>query len=189
MQALFCKCLQFFVEIIMSMEMNRDSNCYRVYLEPISFSEHSVALYKKWFNDPKIQKQMGYIGDSFDDSDVQRWKESQIKDKNRIEMNIVIRETKMIIGMCSVVVDENKKEGEIELLIGEASYRNHGVGTEALCLLMDHCFIKLGLTDLSISVLNNNTPAIKCYKKVGFLKDKSLSCNNNGILKMKNHLI
>ncbi len=54
------------------------------------------------------------------------------------------------------------------IFIGEADYRGRGYGAEALRLLLDYAFNLLNLQSVMLGVLEFNTPALRCYEKVGF---------------------
>ncbi len=54
------------------------------------------------------------------------------------------------------------------ILIGEPDYRGRGYGAEALRLLLDYAFNLLNLQSVMLGVLEFNTPALRCYEKVGF---------------------
>lgn len=138
----------------------------------------AVALYKFWFSDSEVRKQMGYIGDTLDGIDIKRWKDSL--NNKHIMLNIVRIETQCIIGMCSVSIISENNEGEIEMLIGEKEFCNKGFGTEALKLLIDLCNKELNLKKLKLRVLADNLSAIKCYEKVGFITHKSNEEVNDG---------
>lgn len=139
----------------------------RIQLMQFSFTPEAVSLYKLWFSDPQVRKQMGYIGDTIEDIDIKRWEDSL--NKKFIMLNIVLIETQRIIGICSVSIISENNAGEIEMLIGEKGFRNKGFGTEALKLLVCLCDKELNLKKIKLRVLADNFSAIKCYKKVGFI--------------------
>lgn len=53
-------------------------------------------------------------------------------------------------------------------VIVDSSARGKGYGTEMLRLGLKYAFEILGAEKVTIGVFENNTPAYKCYKKVGF---------------------
>ena len=56
----------------------------------------------------------------------------------------------------------------IDIFIGEVEYRNRGIGTEALRLLMKALFEDYHADILMIDPKVHNTRAIRCYHKCGF---------------------
>jgi RimJ/RimL family protein N-acetyltransferase len=59
----------------------------------------------------------------------------------------------------------------LALGIGEASYRGKGYGSEAIGLLLDFAFDELGVYRVSLRVMAYNTPAIRTYEKLGFVRE------------------
>lgn len=69
--------------------------------------------------------------------------------------------------------DINYKDGkgEFGIFIGEDNYLSRGIGAEATKLIIQYGFKELGLHKIFLRVLSNNTRAIKCYEKVGFIQE------------------
>lgn len=65
----------------------------------------------------------------------------------------------------------NRSARVARLLLGRGEHRGHGVGAAALRLLLQVCFGELDLNRVSLGVFDFNTPAIRCYEKVGFRKE------------------
>lgn len=83
--------------------------------------------------------------------------------------------TKLHIGICGLHnIFWQHRRAELGIYIGVAGYRGQGYGTEALHLLVRHAFDDLGLQRLSLRVLADNTRAVCCYEKVGFVVEGRL---------------
>ena len=65
-------------------------------------------------------------------------------------------------------VEESDVVYGIDIFIGEVEYRNRGIGTEALRLLMKALFENYHADVLMIDPKVHNTRAIRCYHKCGF---------------------
>ena len=63
----------------------------------------------------------------------------------------------------------------IDLFIGETEYRNQGIGSKLLLLLLTYLFEELKAAKAVIDPQIGNTRAIRCYEKCGFRKIKRLS--------------
>ena len=50
------------------------------------------------------------------------------------------------------------------------AYRGKGLGVEVLEAAADYCRVRLGLHQLSASVAEQNTVALRCYEKAGFTR-------------------
>ncbi|KAH9080666.1 acyl-CoA N-acyltransferase [Lactarius deliciosus] len=53
----------------------------------------------------------------------------------------------------------------------KAEYRGRGFGTELMHWLITHGFREFGLNRISLTVLEDNTPALKMYKRIGFIDE------------------
>lgn len=156
----------------MTFQITKDEKS-TVILSPFSFSTESRKIYKKWFSNPQNQRMMGYKGNTFDDTDIDRWKESIRNDISQIMYNIVLMPKELLIGMCSITILSDAITAELELLIGEKEYRSMGLGTIALRLLLDKCFDYLDLKKVIVKVYADNIVAISCYKKTGFFQTRN----------------
>ncbi len=66
------------------------------------------------------------------------------------------------------LVEDNQKAMAIDLFIGEDDYRDKGIGTKTIKILIDTLFNKYKVDLILIDPKTNNGRAIKCYKKCGF---------------------
>ncbi len=62
----------------------------------------------------------------------------------------------------------------IDLFIGEPSYWNRGVGTKILTMAVNYIFEVLLASKIVIDPHINNSRAIRCYEKAGFVKVRVL---------------
>lgn len=61
-------------------------------------------------------------------------------------------------------------EAEVRICIGDRTLWNHGYGTEAMSLLLQHAFSDLGLRLVYLRVWQTNLRAVRSYQKIGFRK-------------------
>jgi RimJ/RimL family protein N-acetyltransferase len=77
-----------------------------------------------------------------------------------------------LIGYCRLTwVQLNHRHAWLAIGIGEADNRGKGYGTDAMRVLSGYAFRELDLHRLSLSVFSYNLPAIRCYEKVGFVRE------------------
>jgi RimJ/RimL family protein N-acetyltransferase len=86
---------------------------------------------------------------------------------------IVETERNQCIGMIELgKIDRINKSGRVRrFLIGEQDLRGKGNGQLALQKIISIGFEKLGLHRISLGVFDFNQSAIRCYEKVGFVKE------------------
>ncbi|XP_008102688.1 alpha/beta-tubulin-N-acetyltransferase 9 isoform X2 [Anolis carolinensis] len=70
---------------------------------------------------------------------------------------------------------ENRKVGEIEIMIAEPSCRGRGFGKEATLIMMSYGMIHLGLTIFEAKIGLENKASIGMFKKINF---KEVGVNN-----------
>lgn len=81
----------------------------------------------------------------------------------------VLHENDKFAGFISYEMDNQTKEGSIELLAINSDFRGKGYGKN----LLTHSLEELGnknINSIDICVLKNNIPALTLYKKTGFNK-------------------
>ena len=79
-------------------------------------------------------------------------------------------------------IDNDKKEAEYGIFIGEESARGHGVGTKSARLILEYGFDKMGLEKVILRVHKDNYGAIKSYEKAGFKTiDRTEIVNIDGV--------
>ena len=65
-------------------------------------------------------------------------------------------------------IDLRSRSAECFIEIGESSARGHGVGTQAMRLLIEYAFRNLHLAEVRLGVFEFNTRAIQMYRQLGF---------------------
>lgn len=63
------------------------------------------------------------------------------------------------------------RSAEIGMVIGEAADRGRGLGTEAMALVMSHCWRDLALERLSLFVYGDNARALGAWRRAGFVQE------------------
>ncbi|MFX1507908.1 MAG: GNAT family N-acetyltransferase [Promethearchaeota archaeon] len=95
------------------------------------------------------------------------WNERKQGEKYHFAI-ITKKEGKHIGNIRLKILNEVSRRADIGLGIFNPKYRNKGLGTEALELIIDFGFKTLNLLSLELRVFSNNHRAIAVYKKLGF---------------------
>ncbi|MBQ3013617.1 MAG: GNAT family N-acetyltransferase [Clostridia bacterium] len=69
-------------------------------------------------------------------------------------------------------IDYLTKTAEFGIFIGESFARGRGYAAPVTEMIVDYGFDKLCLEKITLSVFADNLPAIKAYKKAGFVEEK-----------------
>ncbi|GAB4083448.1 hypothetical protein GCM10028784_00780 [Myceligenerans cantabricum] len=72
------------------------------------------------------------------------------------------------VGMASVLIDDRYRTAEFFIYIGEPAERGRGTGTAATIMVLDWAFHLAALRCVHLSVIAQNTGAIRAYEKAGF---------------------
>lgn len=159
----------------------RDNEISIRYLEK---NDKDIKCLYDWLNNEKVFE---YYGDSNEKSldFVKQKYENKIEDK--IMFPCIIEFDKKNIGyiqfyyansenydlsqeLFEKLADKNDRVFAIDVFIGEDDYRNRGIGTRAIKLLINTLFEKYDADIILIDPKTNNGRAISCYKKCGFIK-------------------
>lgn len=81
----------------------------------------------------------------------------------------VLHENDKFAGFVSYKLENQKKEGSIELLAIDSDFRGKGYGKNLLVHSLEELDNK-NINSIDICVLKNNIPALNLYKKIGFNK-------------------
>jgi len=87
------------------------------------------------------------------------------------------------IGFCGLSgISEVNKCAEYFILIGDSTYWNRGIGTEAGRFVLDYGFSILGLNRIWLTVSELNIGAVRSYRKIGFVEEGVMreACCRNG---------
>ena len=90
-------------------------------------------------------------------------------DPNVPSFVIARRDNEEYLGQIDLGVNWLYRRGEMGIVIGQAEDRCKGYGREAIRLLLHYAFRTLGLNRVSLTVLNSNEPARRCYLSCGFI--------------------
>jgi len=129
-----------------------------------------LSKFVKWLNDPDITEFLTIIPPLTYEQE-QKWYEEMCSDDTKINFSIDLNETDELIGMCGFNINRIYKCAHLGIIIGEKKYWNKGYGTECLKLLINHIFSNYEFERIELDVFEYNLMAIRCYEKVGFVKE------------------
>lgn len=108
--------------------------------------------------------------------DHEAWVESMLTRRTDLVI-FVIEETESnkAIGTCQLLnIHWRQRSAELQIRIGDESFRSKGHGTEAVKLLCRFGFADLNLHRIYLHVFETNSRAIRAYEKSGFVREGSL---------------
>ena len=85
---------------------------------------------------------------------------------------IADKETQAYLGQADLMdIDWIDRCATVGIVIGRAEKRGVGIGEQALTLLLEHAFLRLGLHRVQLDVYAGNERGIACYQKAGFVQE------------------
>lgn len=137
----------------------------KCYLSPISLDD--VERYTEWVNDMEIGQFMLFTS-SVLDMEKEKRSLQNLMDKD-VVFAIIEKDTNKCIGNCGLhQINNVHRHATFGIFIGEKTFWNQGVGTEAATLILDFAFNILNLNSVNMDVMSYNKRAIRSYEKVGF---------------------
>ena len=119
-------------------------------------------------NDPETSELTGTTK-TFSIDELELWLSSRPKQTDRCDWAILDQESGEFLGEVVLnELDAEKSSMNLRIALANSRYFGHGIGTEAINLVLAFAFDRLGLARVTLSVLTTNGRAHRCYEKVGF---------------------
>ena len=148
--------------------MKKNLNNFRVYLRNIKRSDIDNG-WLKWINDSEALDNL-FATFPLHEEDLKNYLRLQ-KLPHSVMFAICLKDNNEYIGNARLGnIDWINKCSTYGRLIGEKKYKNKGLGSEALVLLLKYGFKTLGLNRIASSALITNKISIKSNIKIGMKK-------------------
>ncbi|WP_413381736.1 GNAT family N-acetyltransferase [Alkalihalobacillus sp. 1P02AB] len=93
----------------------------------------------------------------------------------RVDFAICLKDDEQMIGDLAIVdIDKDNYSAAFRIALHHPDFKNKGLGTEGVQLLMQYAFEELKLNRLQLEVFSHNKAAIKSYLKAGFKLEGTL---------------
>lgn len=136
-----------------------------------AFEKEDYIKYNQWINDPETNYWRGnYPPQSLSKSqdDLNEF----LNDSKNLTLAIISNNTNQFIGLIGLrSICYRSRRCEIWIYIGDKTYWNQGYGSNSLKALIDYAFNELNLHRIWLECDANYDSAIRCYLKVGFVKE------------------
>ena len=135
----------------------------------IKLTEKLVQDYLDMVNDIEVQKFISHNRKTYELDWELEWIKSKLEE-NAIIFSMVEKETNEFIGNIEIMEIKNNV-GEMGIAITPKKQDKH-YGQEAIKRFIEYVLNYLSLDGLELNVYNFNPRGIRCYEKVGFIKDE-----------------
>jgi RimJ/RimL family protein N-acetyltransferase len=133
-----------------------------------------IDAFLRWINDPEVTENLMLVS-PMSRVEEERWYENMINQPPSEHVLVIeIKDEEksagwIAIGTCQFTsIDWRNRSGEVGIMIGEKSFWDHGYGTEAMGVLLEHGFNTLNLHRVWLQVYAKNQRGIRAYEKAGF---------------------
>jgi RimJ/RimL family protein N-acetyltransferase len=146
--------------------------------EGVELRRHDRAnypLYARWYGDEEIWRLTSWAAQPLTRAEVERLFEDREGSSVNDSFAIHREGEEEPLGVISLVnINEANDSAELSVIVGDEQYRNKGLGTEAIRVILRHAFEDLGLERVGLSVFEFNEAAIQAYEKLGFKRESRM---------------
>jgi RimJ/RimL family protein N-acetyltransferase len=143
-----------------------------VRLVPLTLSHASRT--RAWANDVVVSRLMNRAR-PVSESEHQQWFGSILNRTDCLFFAVELMDEARHIGNVWLWdIDTRHRKAELRIVIGEASVRNRGLGSQAIDLICRHGFDNLGLHRVYAYVLSINPGGRRAFERAGFVLEGTL---------------
>lgn len=125
--------------------------------------------YRRWINDFETVRTLDAAPSPMTAEQEEAWYEARAKADNEALFTIHPLPDLRPAGTAGLHrIDYRNRSAAFGIVIGEAEYRDQGLGTETARLVLDYAFTALGLHNVMLSVYEFNYAGRRAYEKAGF---------------------
>lgn len=142
-----------------------------------AIEREDLPRFVRWFNDPEVRENLDlFLPMSL--AEEEKWF-ADVLERDPIERPLAIdfREGDdwVHLGSCGLFsFNQKARHAALGISIGDKSYWDKGIGTEALHTILRHGFETLNLNRVHLRVHVSNHRAIQVYQKLGFKEEGRL---------------
>jgi ribosomal-protein-alanine N-acetyltransferase len=126
----------------------------------------------RYRNDWNVTQSLGGFSVGFSRAEMKQWMQLQKTARDRMLWAIATRQGNRCIGHVGLYqLDPRVGKAEFAIFIGDRRWHGKGVGRSATAAVLQYGFEQMNLHKIWLTVLNTNTPALRLYRALGFVKE------------------
>ncbi len=138
-------------------------------------ARENYRLYGEWYGDEEIWRLTSWAASPLSLSAAERLFEDRELSSTDDSFAIHLKDKEDPIGVVSLMnISEANSSAELSVIVGDPDDRRQGYGAEAMRMLLDYAFEKLGMNRVGLSVFEFNEDAISTYERLGFREEGRL---------------
>jgi ribosomal-protein-alanine N-acetyltransferase len=135
-------------------------------------AQHADGPYLAWMNDSQATRFLESRFRRFERADLEAYIAGANAADDTLLLGIFLNDGDMRhIGNIKLAIDRPHRRGEIGLMIGDASCRGRGFGSEAIAAITDHAFHSLRLHKVTAGCYGENVASVRAFLKAGFVRE------------------
>ena len=144
----------------------------QIYLRPITIEDTDNVI--RWRNDRKVVENFIYRKNISKEEHL-NWLHNKVETGQVIQFIICERQTDKPLGSIYLQnINEESRQAEEGIFLGEDEAYGRGIGTEAAKLVLEYAFGTLKLHKLTARVLSYNQGSRKMHEKAGYVMESYL---------------
>jgi diamine N-acetyltransferase len=140
----------------------------RVRLRPMD--EGDLPNFVEWFSDDEVTRWLAQAPQSPSLEEELEWYHRQRSNPETLLWAIEMQDGRMV-GSTELRLEPERQKAELGIVIGEKSEWSGGLGTDTVRLILQYAFEELELNRVELTTDEENARAIRCYEKVGFVRE------------------
>lgn len=146
----------------------------QIRLRPIRISDAETCF--RWVTDPEVSRHLGLLTPPADVRQERAWISSVLVNREQQRVFVIENEESRPIGTCGLRnIERSTGTATLGIMIGEKEAWGRGYGTAAVKALLRYAFEDLGLAAVRLSCHVDNTRALRCYGRSGFVPSEHVS--------------
>ncbi len=134
-----------------------------------------LPRWASWFNDTEVTATLNKGLYPNTETAQREFFERIHRSRHDVLLGIATRPDGALVGVIGLHhIDWVHRRADISIVVGEASARGRGVGTEAIRLIVAHAFSKLNLHKVTAGMWATNVGSRRAFEKAGFVLEATL---------------
>jgi RimJ/RimL family protein N-acetyltransferase len=132
--------------------------------------ESDLPKFVEWLADREVTRWLAAMGDPPTLQDEYDWYERRRSDPDGVLWSIETLDGRLV-GNTELRLNQQANRAELGIAIQDKTEWSQGYGTEAVRLVLSYAFRDLKLNRVELTTDEVNHRAIRCYEKVGFVRE------------------
>lgn len=145
-----------------------------IYLRPLSVND-DLSEYESWLNDQEITRFMGSGKMPISSDSLKDYISKMNASKNDFLLGLFLCENEKHIGNLTLEhIEWIHRKAELGIVIGARDCLGKGYATEAVNMVLKHCFERLNLNKITAGMVSINATSQRLFEKCGFILEGTL---------------